>query len=310
VLPAQNDQVLVSAKTNGIVIFLDDDIVEGKSVNNGQVLFSISGKGYADNNSSVRYMEAKNNYEKAKSDYDRAKELAKDKIVSERELLDAKNQYDNARVIYENLTENFDETGQRVASSVNGYIKHVYVQNGEHVEPGQPIVSLVKNKKLLLHAEVQQKYAPILSNISSANIRPSYTTETYTLEELNGKILSHGKHTNDDNYLIPVSIQIDNNDRFISGGFVEIYLKTINNTEAITIKNSAIMEEQGNYFVFVQLTPELFEKREIKPGGTDGLKTEIINGITSTERVVTMGAILIKLAQVTGTLDAHSGHVH
>jgi len=119
------------------VIFLDDDIVEGKSVNSGQVLFSVSGKGFADNNSSVRYMEAKNNYEKAKSDYERTKELAKDKIVSERELLNAKNQYENARIIYNNLNDNFDATGQKVTSSVNGYIKHMYVKNGEHVEPGQ-----------------------------------------------------------------------------------------------------------------------------------------------------------------------------
>jgi hypothetical protein len=38
--------------------------------------------------------------------------------------------------------------------------------------------------------------------------------------------------------------------------------------------------------------------------------TEIKTGLNSGERVVTKGAILIKLAQATGTLDAHSGHVH
>ena len=70
------------------------------------------------------------------------------------------------------------------------------------------------------------------------------------------------------------------------------------------------MEEQGNYFVYVQVTPELFEKREVKIGTTDGVSTEIQKGITSIERIVTKGAILIKLTQSTGTLDAHSGHVH
>ena len=51
-------------------------------------------------------------------------------------------------------------------------------------------------------------------------------------------------------------------------------------------------------------------KREVKIGGTDGLNTEIISGITSKDRVVSKGAMMIKLAQATGTLDANSGHNH
>ena len=87
-------------------------------------------------------------------------------------------------------------------------------------------------------------------------------------------------------------------------------MKTQGSTKALTIPNSALLEEQGFYFVFVQITPELFEKREVKIGGSDGLKTEIIKGISSSERIVTKGAVLIKLSQASGALDAHSGHVH
>jgi multidrug efflux pump subunit AcrA (membrane-fusion protein) len=78
----------------------------------------------------------------------------------------------------------------------------------------------------------------------------------------------------------------------------------------LTIPNSAILEEQGNFSVFVQITPELFEKREVTPGTTDGLRTEILKGVNPGERVISVGAILVKLAQATGSLDAHSGHVH
>ena len=94
------------------------------------------------------------------------------------------------------------------------------------------------------------------------------------------------------------------------GSFVELYLKTTTNKEATTIPVSAILEIQGYYFVFVQITPELFEMREVKIGATDGLKTEILQGLSKDERVVTKGAVHIKLARGTGALDAHSGHVH
>ncbi len=307
---AQGDKILLSAKSNGIVIIQEDNLLAGKNIYANQALFLISGSGLADNNSQVRYMEAKNNFEKAKSDYERAKELAKDKIVSEKELLIAKNNYYNAKVIYDNIKQNFNSSGEIITSPMNGFVAHTYVQNGQYVETGQPIVSISKNETLLLNAEVQQKYAPILGSINSANIRTLQDNKTYTLDQLNGKILSFGRNTNHDNYLIPVSIQIDNKDDFIPGGFVEIYLKTLSNSLALTLPNSAILEEQGNYYVFVQITPELFEKREVVPGANDGLKTEIIKGITQSERIVSTGAIFIKLAQATGSLDAHSGHVH
>ena len=307
---AQGDEILISAKTNGMVVLSADNVIEGKKVTNGQTLFSISGSGLAKNNSSTRFAEAKNNYEKTKADYERVKELADDKIVSEKDLLNAKNQYDNAKVTYDNLNKNFNASGQNVTSLMNGYIKQVFVQNGQYVEAGQPIVSISQNKTLLLKSEVQRKYAPLLGTINSANIRTLHNNRTYTLEQLNGKVLSYGRNTNKDNYLIPISLQIDNKNVFVSGGFVELYLKTQNGTHALTVPNSALLEEQGMYFVFVQVHPELFEKREVKVGVSDGLKTEIIKGIKSEERIVTTGAILVKLAQATGTLDAHSGHNH
>ncbi|MEI6752480.1 MAG: efflux RND transporter periplasmic adaptor subunit [Paludibacter sp.] len=307
---AQGDEVIVSAKAAGVVMLSTDNVLEGKNVSNGQTLFSISSNGLASNNSAVQFAEAKNNFEKAGADYDRAKELAKDQIVSAKDLLNAKNIYDNAKAVYSNMNKNFSSSGQSVKSPMSGFVKQIFVQNGQNIEAGQAIVSISQNKTLLLRAEVQQKYAPILGTIRSAIIRTLSDNQTYTLEQLNGKVLSYGKTANSDNYLLPVNLQIDNNGGFVSGGFVEIYLKSLTNAQALTIPNTALLEEQGVYYVYVQVNPELFEKREVKIGGTDGLSTEIGNGITTKDRIVTKGAMMIKLAQATGTLDAHSGHVH
>lgn len=307
---AQGDEVIVSAKAAGVVMLSTDNVLEGKSVSNGQTLFSISSNGLASNNSAVQFAEAKNNFEKATSDYERAKELAKDQIVSAKDLLNAKTQYENAKAVYSNMNKNFSSLGQSVKSSMSGFVKQVFVQNGQSVEAGQSIVSISQNKTLLLRAEVQQRYAPLLGTIRSATIRTLNDNQTYTLEQLNGKVLSYGKTANSDNYLLPVNLQIDNKGGFVSGGFVEIYLKSMTNTKALTVPNASLLEEQGVYYVYVQVNPELFEKREVKIGGTDGLNTEIVSGVISKDRIVTKGAMMIKLAQATGTLDAHSGHVH
>ncbi len=99
-----------------MVMFIANDVLAEKSIASGQQLLNISASDLADNNLPVRYMEARNNYEKAKSDYDWKKELAESKIISGKELLDAKYNFDNTRVIYDNLNENFMMSGQSVKS--------------------------------------------------------------------------------------------------------------------------------------------------------------------------------------------------
>lgn len=305
----RDSETVIAAKTSGIVMF-PGNLLEGKEVSYGQSLLRISSGGMSDNNISVKIAEAKNNFLKAEADYVRKKGLADDKIISERELLEAKTTFENAKAVFENLTGNFNDGGQSVISPLQGFVKQIYVSNGQYVEAGQRLITVSRNESLILSAYVQQQYTGILSRIHSANIKSLQNNQLYTLEELNGKVISFGKSVNDNSFLIPVYLQIDNRDGFVQGSLTEIYLKTLTDSEAVTVVNTALLEEQGNYFVFVQETPELFEKRLVKTGVTDGIRTEIIAGLTPGERIVTRGAMLVRLAQASGALDPHSGHVH
>ncbi len=306
---AQGDEIIVTALTGGIINYSGNILTEGKNIIEGQSLLHITGSAMADKNSAVIYAESKNNYDKSRQEYERLKLLAEDKIVSEKELLSAKTQYENNKAIYENLQKNFGSSGQNVKSPMNGFIGVIFVKNGQFVEAGQPLLSIVQNKNLLIKAEVRQRYAPYLSSISTAVIKTT-NGKTITLGELNGKILSIGQSLESDNYLIPVSLQVKNNGDFIPGEFVELFLKTDSGTQSLTIPNEALLEDQGSFFIFVQVTPELFEKREISIGATDGLRTEINGRLSEEERIVTKGAILVKLSQSSGALDPHAGHVH
>jgi membrane fusion protein, heavy metal efflux system len=307
---AQGDEIIVSAKIAGVVRLTAENLAEGKDVKTGQVLFSISGSQSIDDNFTISFNQAENNYLLAKSEYDRALELSKDRIVSEKDLLTAKNKFDNAKIVYDNINRTFSSVGQTVTSPMSGYITSVFVKNGSFVEAGQPVLTVSQNKSLMLSADLPVKYSSKLAFVKTANIRTIHNNQTYTLEQLNGKFLSYGKSANADNYLIPVKLQIDNIGDFTPGGFVELYIKSISNNNALTIPNSALLEEYGVFYVYVQINPELFEKREVKVGVSDGIRTEILQGITKSDRIVTKGAVIIKLAQSTGGLDAHSGHVH
>ena len=307
--PSQGDERTIVAKASGTVVF-NSSITEGKNVSSGQTLFTIDGSATADNNLSVRYAEAESEYARAKAEYERKAELAKDNIVSQSDLLQAKTQFTNAEANYNNLKTNFSAGKQSIISPIGGYVTTVLVQNGQFVEAGQPVLIVSQNRDLFLKAELQPRYFDLLGNIISANIRTLSNNRVYSLEELNGKALSYGKTADINNPLIPVIFKVNNKAGFLAGSFVEMFIKTQTNTQAITVPNEAIIEEMGNLFVFVQLTPEFFEKRPVKTGVTDGKRIEITEGVAAGERVVSKGAILVKLAQSSGALDPHAGHVH
>ena len=307
--PSQGDERIISAKTGGTAFF-NANITEGKAVAAGQTLFTIDGSATADNNLAVRYAEAESEYNRAKAEYERKADLAKDKIVSQSDLLKAKTELTNAEVNYNNLKSNFSSGKQSVSSPIGGFVTRVLVQNGQFVEAGQPVLVVSQNRDLFIKAELQPKYFDVLNNIVSANIRTLNNDRIYSLEELGGRVLSYGKTADINNPLIPVVFQVNNKAGLLAGGFVEIFIKTQTSAHALTVPNEAIVEEMGNHFVFVQLTPELFEKRPVKTGVTDGVSIEITEGVSAGERVVSKGAILVKLAQSSGALDAHAGHVH
>jgi len=307
--PSQGDEQIVVARTSGTVAF-NANVTAGKSVNSGQTLFSIDGSATTDNNLAVRYVEAESEFNRAKAEYERKTELAKDNIVSQRDLLQARAEFVRAEANYNNLKRNFSAGRQNVSSPIGGFVTRVLAQNGQFVEAGQPVLVVSQNRDLFLKAELQSRFFDLLGKITSANIRTLHNNRVFSLDELNGRVLSFGRSADINNPLIPVVFQVNNTVGLLPGSFVEMFIKTQTNAQAITVPNEAIVEEMGNFFVFVQLTPEYFEKQLVQIGVTDGFRTEITRGISAGDRVVSKGAILLKLAQVSGALDAHAGHVH
>lgn len=310
ILPAQGDELIITARTSGVVVFGAAALAEGRQVSRGIALMNISSAGMADNNMAVRLTEARNNFEKASADLERAEKLAGERIISERELLQARTEFENARAVYENLSRNFNQAGQAVASPAQGVIKRLWVENGQYVEAGQPLMSIMQNRRLQLRADVRPSQAPLLQSLVSANIRTLHNNRSFTLEELGGRIISAGQAANFENHLVPVVLEVEQTGDLLPGSFAELYLIARNEKEIMTLPNSAIMEEQGLYYVFVQITPELFSKKEVAIGATDGFRTEISRGLQPNERVVAKGAVWVKLAESSAALDPHAGHVH
>lgn len=309
ILSAPGDEMIVTAKASGVVVFSGKSTIIGSAVNAGNSLFTISGADMTESNIDASVKDAKANYMKAKADYERSKSLVADKIVSEREHQQVKLQFENAQTAYNTVSKNYTSKGQNIVSPMSGFVKDVLITEGQYVPSGTPLAIISKNKKLLVQANVSQNYFSRLSGITSANFKTPQSDVVYNTAALNGRIISYGKSTSAATPFIPVTFEIDNSGQLVSGSIVEMYLKSSVIADALVIPVSSLIEEQGVFYVYVQTGGESFQKREVKLGASDGLNVQVLSGMAENERVVTKGGYQIKLSSVSGALPAH-GHEH
>ena len=305
VLAAQGDEAVAVATVAGVVSFRGK-VTEGMSVGRGTALVSISSSNIADGDPVQR---ARIAYDISKKEYERMKALLKNKIVSDKDFAQAEQSFENARISYEALAKNHSAGGQNITAPIAGFVKSILVKEGDYVNIGQPLVSVTQNRRLFLRAEVSEKYYPSLRTIGSANFQTPYNNKVYTLKELNGRMLSFGKASSNNSYYVPVTFEFDNKGEVIPGSFVEVYLLSSPMVNVISLPRTALTEEQGIYFVYLQLDEEGYKKQEVTLGADNGKSVQILTGVKAGDRVVTEGAYQVRLASASNAIPAHS-HEH
>lgn len=307
VLAAPGDEAVIVATSNGIVSFSSNKLTEGTKVQKGQSLFQISSKDIAEGD---YYTKVKATYEAAKASYDRAEALVKDKIISQKEFESTKLEFENAKTAYDAVSNNKTAKGVSVNAPLNGHMKNILVKEGEYITVGQPLATVSQNQRLVLRAEVSQRYYNAMQSVKSANFKTPYDNKVYSLEDLNGRLLSFGKTSNENSFFIPVSFEFDNKGEVIPGSFVEVYLISSPIENTLSIPVSALTNEMGIYYVYVQIDEEGYRKQEVALGANNGKEVQIIKGLHPGDRVVTQGAYQVKMASASGAIPHGHSHEH
>lgn len=309
-LATPGDEALVIAQISGIVTFSGKNLVEGSTLGAGTTMFTVKSNEVVLSNIGAEVEKAENDLSIAEKNFNRASELVKDKIISEKEFLEANRQLENARtrLVNVSVSKSFNQSKQSVTAPIGGYLKNVLVENGQFVNAGQPLATISTSKRLLLRVEVSQRYFPKLTTFNAANFKTADGGQVFSTHDLNGRVVSFGKSAEAGSPFLPLYFEVDNVGNFIPGSVVEVYLQS-GSSPALVIPMSALLEEQGNYYAYIQMEGERFQKRELKIGGSDGMNVHVLSGIAEGERVVTKGAYQIKLSTASGTMPAH-GHEH
>ena len=298
-------EIALNAQSAGKVIL---NVVLGESVIKGELLAVVTGAGL-ENNISVKLDEYRFAFEKSKADYVRTKPLVDKQAVSQKDFLEIRSRYMQDSLRYFQIEKNITKNGLKILAPFNGYVSEIAVSNGNYIESGSKVVTVSNNMQILVEAYVNQSDYQLVNSIFDAHFKLPSGDHIVLLSDINGEVKAANTFVNNASTRIPVTFTATNNGMLIPGMFLEAYLLAGKNENTLIVPLSSIVEEQGQYFVFVQTGGESFVKRQIALSNNDGVHVEVSSGLQQGERIVTLGAYQIKLAAMAGDLPLH-GHTH
>lgn len=282
-----SDAASAVAPTAGIVRLR---VGKGSSVSRGQIIATVNPSGVSggDQNRAARAA-----VEAAQREVDRLTPLYNDRLVTA-------STYNAALAELEQARAACSGGSTTVVAPISGIITAIDAVDGSYVSAGQPVASVSADSRLTLHAEVPAERYAELAAVKDARIG------SFTLSEHGGKKSGVSAENGYGCVFFTFS-----GDGLIAPGFGgEVYLLGEERPEVISVPLDAVIEQQGEYFVFTRHSPGHYEKHAVKLGASDGRRVEITEGLTPGEPVVTAAATTVRLAEASSAVPEGHSHQH
>lgn len=301
----QNNQV---ATTKGIVNYQLNHLTKGMSVTKGQVLMTITSKNLTDDNLQAEIAKAKTQFNTIEQTYSRKKTLYNKQIISKSEFEKIEEEFLLRKTNYETLIKGYSVKGKQIKAPITGVLNEIYVQNGDFVNEGHSLFTISKNNKHLLEAFISPSTIQTANQISNVWYQPK-KGKWSSINQTQGKIQSLSQSVDTEHPMLSVFAQVNEPVTQPKGSYTEVHIATGPQTTGLVIPEEALLEDYGQYSVIVQLSGELFERRNVSLGRQNGNLVEIVKGLSKKDVVVTTGAYQVKMASMSGQAPAH-GHAH
>ncbi len=271
------ENVQVSAKAAGIVTQVF--VREGEQVTKGQVLAQI------DNSLAIRGIdEIKASLELANTVYNRQKNLWDQKIGTEVQYLQAKNNKESLEKRLASLYEQNDMT--KIKAPISGVVDEVTAKAGQNIAPGMPAFRVVNNSDLRLKADVSEAY---VANVKKGN--KVIVTIPDLNKDIDAKVTFVARNINQLSRTfaleadLPSSADLRPNMTAIVKVVYESY------PSAITVPVNAVQDINGEKIVYTATTngnQTLATKRVVEVQGVfDGLAQ--VKGVQAGDEIITTG---------------------
>lgn len=317
--PVSSSEAVVSAPMAGLVSLEKPLPFVGKQVRKGGVVALIEPPLRPEGGLTqltAEHAQASSRLSLAKNEYERAIKLYEAKIAPAKRVEEARAALDAAQAAVVPLAEAMTRVPRgrdgriTVTAPVSGTVVEVMTTNGKGLEPGQPLLRIVDTGGLWLKVHIPASEADSVRNLAAESTTFTVAGSSELFHSTH--IVSKGVMIDPQTRTLPVLLAVDNRSgRLKPGMFAQVVIRARSLPESLVVPKTALFEDEGRWFVFVQRSGVSFDRREVRPGAEDTGLVQILSGIEDHERIVIDGGYYVKLAaQGGGAPDPHAGHGH
>jgi membrane fusion protein (multidrug efflux system) len=273
-------EAYISPEVNGQI--QDIFVKEGDRVRKGQTLARLNTEV---TNKSID--EIKTSLVLAKDIFERQKRLWEQKIGSELQFLEAKNNKTSLENRLATLQAQLDMA--TVTAPIDGVIEKVNQKKGELASPGAQMIHLVNLNELLVRADVSERF---VSSVKRGDI-VELTFPSFPDFKVNVPVSRIGNVVNKNNRTFEVELKIDNTREMLKPNMIAVLnINDFTAENSIVIPSKVIKEDlKGKYLYVAQKEGNDFvaRKRYITPDRTYYDKTRVIAGLSEKEMLIVEG---------------------
>lgn len=258
-------------------------VKEGEKVSKGQVLVVL------DDDVIRKQIEELNvALDLAETVYQKQKKLWDQKIGSEIQFLQAKNNYESLQSKMASAQAQQNRT--RIKSPINGTVDMIDVNVGELASPGRQVLRVVNLSQLKIQADVAENYIGAINQGDSATV-----TFPALGIALKAKVSYVGQVINPTNRTFPVEIRLNNKDNMLKANLLAvIQVVDYENKGALVVPTRYVMEMNKGYVVYVadkdSTGQPIARRQEVTTGKSYNGETEILEGLKATDVIIADGS--------------------
>ena len=187
-------------------------------------------------------------------------------------------------------------TSHQVRAPISGTVVQVNKRFGEQVQMGETILEVAETSTVWVEVPIFE------SDLSRLDPTPvaTFTTPTYPGREFTSDvIIDAGDIIDEDTRTAMFVFEVANPDGLIRIGMqANLRLDADETVPTLLVPKEAVLDHEGQNIVYVLVSGESFERRNVILGDEYGDKIGILSGLEGGERVVTQGAYQLKLQEL------------
>ncbi|MGB5928934.1 MAG: efflux RND transporter periplasmic adaptor subunit, partial [Cyclobacteriaceae bacterium] len=272
--------VVLSAETNGRIDRIN--IKEGDKVSRGQKLIELDASIVRNN-----IAELQTNLELAETVYKRQENLWNQKIGTEIQYLEAKNNYEALKSRLNSLYSQLDMA--MVKAPFSGRVDEIPARQGEMASPGMPLLRLISPGDMYIKADVSERYIGRFEDGDSVMVRfPAINKDVSTTISNVSDVINKANRT------FTVEVNMPNTDFTTKPNQVAVLSITDYTTEgALTVPTRLIQRDNEGTFVYRVKKNDsdmMAEKVHIETGTSYQGDTEVTSGLNKGDTVINKGS--------------------